>query len=186
VINTSNTFVGNASIFGKIYFPRLVTPISVVISNLIRFGVQLGLFILVASYYFFISPEPGHEISMNSNIVFLPFLLLIVALLGMGTGIIVSSLTIKYRDLSMFIGFALQFLMYLSPVVYPVSRWGKLAWVMKYNPLTCIIESFRNGFLGTGKLDIYYLIYSFIFSTIVFIVGVMLFNRVEKSFMDTI
>lgn len=185
VLSTSGTFVNNAAIFGKIYFPRLVSPISIVISNIIRFFIQFGLFLIVWTYYSWFTKE-GANIHPNAGILLLPVVVLTVSLMGMGLGIIISSLTTKYRDLSMFTGFALQLLMYLSPVIYPSVLWGHYQWVMKYNPMSYMIETFRYAFLGTGSLHPEGILYSFVISLVLFLAGVILFNRVEKSFMDTV
>lgn len=181
---TSNTFVANAGIFGKVYFPRLATPISIVISNLIKLGIQVLLFIGIAFYrdYFH-----GAQININETILLLPVLILLMAVMGLGLGIIFSALTTKYRDLSFLLTFGIQLLMYATPIIYPLSfTSGKLHQILSYNPLTPIIENFRYAFFGIGYLDISGLIYTTVFSVVVLIVGVVIFNRVEKNFMDTV
>jgi lipopolysaccharide transport system permease protein len=180
---TSNTFIVNAHIFGKVYFPRLVIPISVVISNMIRFIIQFSLFIAVLVYYIL---QTDHGTEPNAYLLLLPLLLIIMAGLGLGLGIIVSSLTTKYRDLSYLVGFAVQLLMFLSPVIYPVSLWGEHGWIMLLNPMSSVIEAFRYGFMGTGSFPLLPLCYSFAVTVLILAAGTLLFNRVEKSFMDTI
>ncbi len=181
---TSNTFVANAGIFGKVYFPRLATPISIVISNLIKLGIQVLLFIGIAVYRVYFH---GAQININETILLLPVLILLMAIMGLGLGIIFSALTTKYRDLSFLLTFGIQLLMYATPIIYPLSfTSGKLHQILSYNPLTPIIENFRYAFFGIGYLDISGLIYTTVFSVVVLIVGVIIFNRVEKNFMDTV
>jgi len=181
---TSNTFVANAGIFGKVYFPRLATPISIVISNLIKLGIQVLLFVGIAIYRVYFN---GAEININETILLLPILILLMAIMGLGLGIIFSALTTKYRDLSFLLTFGIQLLMYATPIIYPLSfTSGKLHQILSYNPITPIIENFRYAFFGIGYLDIAGLIYTVIFSLVVLILGVIIFNRVEKNFMDTV
>jgi lipopolysaccharide transport system permease protein len=181
---TSNTFVANAGIFGKVYFPRLATPISIVISNLIKLGIQVLLFTGIAIYRVYFN---GAEININETILLLPILILLMAIMGLGLGIIFSALTTKYRDLSFLLTFGIQLLMYATPIIYPLSfTSGKLHQILSYNPITPIIENFRYAFFGIGYLDIAGLIYTTIFSLVVLILGVIIFNRVEKNFMDTV
>ena len=183
LMGTSNTFTANAGIFGKVYFPRLSVPVSVVISNLISFGIRFGVFVAFL-VYFVVS---GAEVRPNWWILLLPVLLLIMAVMGLGLGIIVSSLTTKYRDLQQLVGFGTQLLMYASPIIYPLSTVdGFWRTVILANPLTPIIEIFRLAFLGTGALEPVYLLYSVLFTLVVFLIGVLLFNRVENTFMDTV
>lgn len=180
---TSNTFVSNAGIFGKVYFPRLSAPVSVVISNLISFSIRMGVFLIFWAY--FLLAVPG--IHANLWMLMLPLLLLLMAGMGLGFGIIVSSLTTKYRDLQQLVGFGVQLLMYATPVIYPISTvtgvWRKL---IMANPMTPIVEVFRLGFLGTSSLDPIWLLYSAGFTIVVLFVGLMLFNHTEASFMDTV
>ena len=183
LLNTANTFIANAGIFGKIYFPRLVIPISTVISNSIRFGIQF--FLLIAFLLFYIFVRDIH-ISITYYVLYVPILIIIMGVMGLGFGIMISSLTTKYRDIALFLGFALQLLMYLTPVIYPASLWGKYQWVMDINPMTPIIESFRHAMLGSGHFDMTGIIYSGIFSIVVFLIGAILFTRTEKTFMDTV
>ncbi len=181
---TSNTFVANAGIFGKVYFPRLATPISIVISNLIKLGIQVLLFVGIALYRVYFH---GAQININETILLLPVLILLMAIMGLGLGIIFSALTTKYRDLSFLLTFGIQLLMYATPIIYPLSfTSGKLHQILSYNPITPIIENFRYAFFGIGYLDISGLIYTTIFSLVVLILGVIIFNRVEKNFMDTV
>ncbi len=183
LLNTANTFIANAGIFGKIYFPRLVIPISTVISTSIRFGIQF--FLLIAFLLFYIFVRDIH-ISITYYVLYVPILIIIMGVMGLGFGIMISSLTTKYRDIALFLGFALQLLMYLTPVIYPASLWGKYQWVMDINPMTPIIESFRHAMLGSGHFDMTGIIYSGIFSIVVFLIGAILFTRTEKTFMDTV
>ncbi|AZA53054.1 ABC transporter permease [Chryseobacterium sp. G0201] len=182
LIGTSNTFSGNAAIFGKVYFPRLVTPISIVISNLMRLGVQFLLFILVWAYYF----SKG-EIQPNIWILATPFLVVLMAIFALGVGMIFSSLTTKYKDLVMLLGFGISLYMYATPVIYPVSSlpgyFKKLAY---YNPLTGIFECFKYGWLGVGDFSPVMLGISTIIIFALLAIGVVVFNKVEKTFMDTV
>ena len=181
---TSNTFIANASIFGKVYFPRLTTPISIVLSNLIKLGIQLVLLIAVAAYRVIFN---GITIEANWTLLMLPLLILILAIMGLGLGIIFSSLTTKYRDLSFLLTFAVQLLMYATPVIYPLNfTSGKLHTIISYNPLTPIMENFRYALFNVGAFDLKGLIYAGIFSLITLAFGIILFNKVEKSFMDTV
>lgn len=180
---TSNTFVNNAGIFGKVYFPRLSVPVSVVISNLISFSIRLGVFL--AFWVYFLLARSG--IHANLWMLMLPVLLLLMAGMGLGFGIIISSLTTKYRDLQQLVGFGVQLLMYATPVIYPISTvtgiWQKL---IMANPMTAIVEVFRLGFLGTSSLDPIWLLYSAGFTLVVLFIGLLLFNHTEASFMDTV
>ncbi len=181
--STSNTFTANASVLGKVYFPRLIIPISVVISNIISFGIRLGVFLGFLIYYLAI----GADISPNWWILSLPLLLLIMAGFGLGLGIIVSSLTTKYRDLQQLIGFGVQLLMYATPVIYPISSLQEnWQWLVIANPMTPVVETFRLAFLGVSGLSPMYLLYSISFTLVVLLIGVFIFNRVEATFMDTV
>jgi len=180
---TANTFQVNSSIFGKVYFPRLIPPISVAISSLAKFGVQLAMFLCFYVFFSIISPD----VTITYYIFWVPFLILLMALLGLGFGIIVSSLTTKYRDLSFMINIGVQLLMYASPVIYPLSSAPeKWRWVLQLNPMTTIIEIFRIGFLGQGSFSLHALIYTVCVVFGVLITGVIIYNRVEKTFMDTV
>lgn len=181
---TSNTFVANAGIFGKVYFPRLATPISIVISNLIKLGIQILLFALIAVYRVYFHDA---RININETMLLFPLLILLMAIMGLGLGIIFSALTTKYRDLSFLLTFGIQLLMYATPIIYPLSfTAGKLHQILSFNPITPIIENFRYAFFGIGCLDVAGLLYSAVFSVIVLVLGVLIFNRVEKNFMDTV
>jgi len=180
---TSNTFVSNSNLFGKVYFPRLAVPISVLISNMITFLIQLALFVAFVLFFLF----SGSAIQPNVWIFFLPVLMLMMAGLGMGFGIIISSLTTKYRDLRFLVTFGVQLLMYATPVIYPVSSVPeRFRPLILANPVTPIVETFRYAFLGAGTVDLGHLLYSFIFMLVVVVLGIVIFNRVEQTFMDTV
>lgn len=180
---TSSTFIGNAAIFGKVYFPRLVTPISSIISNLLKFSLQFILFILI--YWIFIAR--GTLVRPNYHVVYLPFLLIILAGFGFSFGLIISSLTTKYRDLNFLVSIGLQILMYASSVVFSVDIFGPhLRKIIIWNPLLWILEAFRYAFIGIGTWSWHGLAYSAVFMLIVLSFAVIVFNRVEKTFMDTV
>lgn len=180
---TATTFTGNAAIFGKVYFPRLVTPVSTVISGLINFTVQFVMFLGFTIYYY----ANGAPIHPNIFILLTPFLLLELSALSLGFGIIISSLTTKYRDLAVLVTFGVQLWMYATPVVYPASQiGGKLKTLMMLNPVSPIVESFRYAFLGSGSIPWNFLGISVITTLVVLFIGVVLFSRVEKTFMDTV
>ena len=181
---TSNTFVANAGIFGKVYFPRLATPISIVISNLIKLGIQVLLFLAIMVYQIF---TKDIQVNVNMHILILPYLILLMAVMGLGLGIIFSALTTKSRDLSFLLTFGIQLLMYATPIIYPLSyTGGKLHTIISMNPLTPIMESFRYAFFSIGSFDWSGLAYTSIFSFGVLFLGIIIFNQVEKSFMDTV
>jgi lipopolysaccharide transport system permease protein len=180
---SAGTFVNNASIFGKVYFPRLTVPVSVVISNIIKFGIQFTLFFAMLAYYY----AKGAPIHPNALILLTPALVLIMAALGLGAGIIVSSLTIRYRDLQVLITFGVQLLMYATPVIYPLSMIsGKYRWLVLANPMSALVETFRYAFLGAGTFDLMNLGYSAAVTLIILFIGIVLFNHVERTFMDTV
>ena len=183
---TSDTFKANASIFGKVYFPRIITPLSVVISNLIKFGIQF--FIFVAFYLFFYIQ--GVALSLNVFVLFFPFLIVLMGILGLGLGMLISSMVTKYRDLSYLISFGVQLLMYLSAVMYPMAliqeKMPDYAWLVQYNPLAYIIETTRYILLGVGTISVWGLVYTVCVTVIVFFVGLLVFNKTEKSFIDTV
>lgn len=180
---TSSTFTANAGIFGKVYFPRLVTPISTVISGLINFGVQFLMFLGFMAYFMI----KGSPIEPNLWILITPLLLVQLAALALGFGIIISSMTTKYRDLAVLVTFGVQLWMYATPVVYPASQiGGKLKTLMMLNPVSPIVESFRYAFLGSGSIPWNYLGISVVTTLVVLFAGVVLFSRVEKTFMDTV
>lgn len=178
----SNTFVSNARLFGKVYFPRLITPISTTISAMINFGVQFIMYLCFVIYYACVG-----AISPNAYILLTPVLIIMCALLSIGLGIIVSSLTTKYRDLSVLVGFGITLWMYLTPVVYPASQIdASLLPLFMLNPMAPIIEAFRYAFLGAGMFSWGYLGISFLTTLVVLTVGIVLFGKVERTFMDTI
>jgi lipopolysaccharide transport system permease protein len=181
---TSNTFVANAGIFGKVYFPRLATPISIVMSNLIKLGIQVLLFLAIMLYQMVFNKIQVH---VNMYIIILPYLIFLMAIMGLGLGIIFSALTTKYRDLSFLLTFGIQLLMYATPIIYPLSYTsGKLHTIISMNPLTPIMESFRFAFFSIGTFDWTGLAFTSIFSFSVLFIGIIIFNQVEKSFMDTV
>ena len=179
---TSNVFVGNAGIFGKVYFPRLVMPITIVISNLMRFGVQFLLFIVVFFYYWY-----KGEVTPNWWVLFTPIFILMMSLFALGVGMIFSSLTTKYRDLSMLLSFGISLYMYATPVIYPTSMLSaKIQPYAKYNPLTGIFEGFKYAWMGVGEFHPIMLVYSSVIILILLAIGTVIFNKVEKGFMDTV
>lgn len=183
LVGSSNTFTANAGVFGKVYFPRLSVPISVVVSNLISFAIRFVIFLLFIAYF----KLSGVNIHPSLWILIFPLLLLIMALMGLGIGIIISSLTTKYRDLQQLVSFGIQLLMYATPVIYPFSSIeGGWRLVILANPMTPVVEIFRLAFLGVSEMAPISLLYSLIFALAVFFVGTLIFNRVESTFMDTV
>jgi len=186
ITKTSETFTANQNIFGKVYFPRLTTPLSVVITNLIKLAIQFTLFLAI---YFYFKLFTDITIQIAWHLTLIPVLVITMAFLGLGIGLIISSLTTKYRDLKFLITFGVQLAMYATPVVYPLKNVPEnYRWLLQLNPMTNIIETFKIGFFGieNGVFSIYYLGYSIIATFVIFILGLQLFTRVEKSFMDTI
>ena len=189
---TSNTFVANAGIFGKVYFPRLVMPISNVISNLLKLSIQFGFFVIIYIIYYFVDPTCTAHLTWYAFL--LPLLVVLLAGLALGFGTIFSSLTTKYRDLQVLLSFLVQLWMYATPIVYPLSKTGSMRFMgipvhtfMCINPVTPIIETFKYGFLGCGEFVGWrWLIYSFVFMCLLLGVGILVFNKVQKSFMDTV
>ena len=180
---TSDTFVANAPIFGKVYFPRLTVPVSVVITNLLTFGVQFCLFLAFMLFFYL----AGSDIKPNALVLLMPLLLLQMAALGLGSGILISSLTTKYRDLSFVVAFGVQLWMYATPVVYPLSQIpAKWQWVYMLNPMAAIIEMFRYAFLGAGSVRIWFFLESLGITALILLAGIVIFGRVEKTFMDTV
>lgn len=183
---TSDTFKANAAIFGKVYFPRIITPLSVVISNLVKFGIQFLIFIAFYIFYYF----KGADLNLNSLILFFPLLILIMGILGLGLGMLISAMVTKYRDFSHLIGFGIQLLMYLSAVMYPMElikdKLPKYGWIVEYNPLAYIIETARYMLLNVGEISIGGLSYTFVVTVTVFFIGLLVFNKTEKSFIDTV
>ncbi|TGK09965.1 ABC transporter permease [Leptospira fletcheri] len=183
LINTSNTFVSNAGIFSKVYFPRLAVPVSIIFSSLIKFSIQFTLFILFYIYYI----SEGADLSLQWSVLLFPIFIFQIALLGLGFGIIVSSMTTKYRDLSLLVNFGVQLAMYATPVVYPLSIVPeKFKVFYNLNPMASIIENFRFSFLGTGYFDSYAWTQSWIITLVVFFIGVIAFSKVERDFVDTV
>lgn len=181
--NTANTFVSNANIFGKVYFPRLAVPISVIIINLATFAIQFALFLCFLGYFL----ARGAPISPSSRMVLVPLLMVHMGILGLGIGIIVSSLTTKYRDLTFVVGFGTQLWMYATPIVYPMSQVPeKWQWLLALNPMAVVIEAFRSAFLGGGDIRFDFLAISFAMTLTIFGIGIILFSRIEKTFMDTV
>lgn len=180
---TSDTFSANANIFGKVYFPRMIIPLSIVVSNLIKLGVQFILFTSVWIYYL-VSSDLVHP---NATIALVPFLIILMGFMGLSFGIIISSMTTKYRDLKFLVTFGIQLLMYASPIVYPLSIVPeKYKWIILANPITSVIETFKYAFMGVGEFNWFHLGYSFGFTSIIFFISLIIFHKVEKSFMDTI
>ena len=183
----SNTFLSNAGIFGKVYFPRLISPLSDVISNLVRFSIQFGLFLIVYLYYLI---WPGDFIvEPNWTICLVPLLIMMLAGLALGFGILFSSMTTKYRDLQLLLGFFVSLWMYATPVIYPLSTItnAKLKFIMQLNPLTGIVEFFKYGFLGASQAPEWWMLgYSFCFMCVLLGIGIVVFNKVQRSFMDTV
>jgi lipopolysaccharide transport system permease protein len=182
--STSSTFVTNSNIFGKVYFPRLIMPMAVVISNLAKFGIQFVFFLVILGYYL---SQPNTGLTVSWTVVLTPLLLLIAGMLGLSAGLIISSLTTKYRDVNHLIGFFVQFAMYATPVVYPLSIVSdKYRGYLLLNPMTGVIETFKYSYLGSGHLNFGLLAYSFVFATVLFAIAITVFSKVEKSFMDTV
>lgn len=180
---TSNVFTLNASLFGKVYFPRAVTPISIVISNLIQFAIGFSLFLALYFYYIF----TGASIKPNFTLFLFPALVLIMGFMGLGLGMLISAMTTKYRDLQYLVQFGVQLLMYATPVIYPISEIPqKYQWIILANPMSGVIETFKYSFLGTGTFSWPLLSYSAGFTVVIFILGLLVFNHTEKNFMDTV
>jgi len=182
----STTFSSNVNVFSKVYFPRLVVPFSAIISNLVKFSIQLALFLVIYFYYYY----NGANIQPNAYIFLFPILVMMIAGLGFGFGIIISSMTTKYRDLAILFGFLTQLWMYATPVIYPLSvmeeRYSKYMWILELNPLASIVECLRYGFMGEGTFTWFSLGYSFIFTIFIILIGIFMFNKVERSFIDVV
>jgi lipopolysaccharide transport system permease protein len=183
---TSDTFKANAAIFGKVYFPRIITPLSVVISNLVKFGIQFFIFIGFYIFYYF----QGANLGLNGLVLFFPILIVIMGILGLGLGMLISAMVTKYRDFSHLIGFGIQLLMYLSAVMYPMElikdKLPGYGWIVEYNPLAYIIETARYMLLDVGEVSVLGLSYILVVTTAVFVIGLLVFNKTEKSFIDTV
>lgn len=181
--SNAGTFTENAGIFGKVYFPRLVTPISNVFVNLLNFGISMTITIIIGAVYMY----RGENVNPNLALLLVPLLVVELGMLGMGCGIIVSSMTTKYRDLSVLVGFGMQLWMYATPVVYPVSQIPeKYQSFMMINPVAPIMETFRYAFFGTGHIPILWLCISIAVTGVIFLFGILIFNQVERTFMDTV
>lgn len=179
----SQTFISNANIFGKVYFPRLVVPVSIVVSNLLKLVIQFGLFLIVYAYFLM----KGYDIRPNYYALLFPLLVLMLAGLGLGFGIIFSSMTTKYRDLVFFLTFGVSLWQYATPIIYPLSTISEdNRWIMELNPLTSIVETFKYGFLGVGTFNWSSLIYSLSFTIVLLIIGIIVFNKVQRNFMDVV
>jgi lipopolysaccharide transport system permease protein len=181
---TSNTFAHNAHIFGKVYFPRIVMPIAIVLSNIAKFAIQFALLVVIMIYYQF----NGYPIHLGWSLLLIPYLVFLMAALGLGAGIIVSSLTAKYKDFTHLLLFGVQLWMYITPVAYPISFIEGKSYknLIMMNPLSAIVETFRFSLFNTGQLDLFFLGYSTIVTLVVLVLGLMLFTRVESTFMDTV
>ena len=180
--STANTFTGNAGILGKVYFPRLVMPISTVMTNLISFGIQMAMFLIFLVYYWV-----QGAVNPNWYVLLTPVLIVHMAMLSLGTGVIISALTTKYRDLKMLVGFGVQLWMYATPVAYDIGIIpAKYMGLYMLNPMTPVVNAFRTAFLGLGSFEIGYYLLSWIVTALILFVGVVLFSRVEKTFMDTV
>ncbi len=183
LIKTSTIFRDNQGIFGKVYFPRVISPLSVVISNLLRFGIQMILFLFLFSYYSF----QGAIISVGLEILLFPIFILFMAMQGLGLGMIITSLTTKYRDLVYLVSFGIQLMMYAAPVIYPLSSLnGKMYWIVAINPMSFVIEGIRKSILGVGFLTLESFVYTSFISLIILIMGLLIFNKTQKNFIDTI
>jgi len=183
---TSTVFKDNAAMLGKVYFPRLIMPLSIVLSNLIKFAVQLVLFIVLLIFYWI----KGAVILPNAFILLFPLLIILIAAQGLGLGMIISAVTTKYRDLAFIVSFGVPLLMYTTTVIYPLSevlqKFHNYSWLIKLNPVTAVIETFRYGFLGKGSFSWELLGYSIVITAFLLITGTIIFNRVEKNFVDTV
>jgi len=183
---TSTVFKDNSAMFGKVYFPRLIMPLSLVVSNLVRFGVQMLLFLFMIGYY---AVNKGF-FGMNWYVLLFPVLILLMGCLGLGLGMIITAMTTKYRDLTFLVTFGVQLLMYGTTIIYPLStavtQYPKYAWIIKYNPMTPILETFRYGFLGKGSFSWESLGYCTVATFVIALLGIIIFNKVEKNFVDTV
>lgn len=181
---TSDTFKKNEAIFGKVYFPRIIMPLSIIVSNLLKFGIQL--LILIVFYVYFVFS--GYNLTPNLYIFLFPVLVLFMGMLGLGLGMIISSMVTKYRDLTFLVSFGVQLLMYVSLVVLPLSLFQEKGyeWVVKYNPMAYIIESTRYMLLSEGRVSVFGIVYTCVTTLIILLMGIIIFNKTEKSFIDTI
>jgi len=183
ILKNSTVFRDNANLFSKVYFPRIILPMSIVFSSMIRFFIQLFLFIVILVIYSF----KGFQIHLSFAVLLIPYLLILMAALGQGLGLIISSLTTKYRDLALLVNFGVQLLMFSTTVTYPLSAApNNFKFLIELNPMTTILETFRYAFLGQGSFSITAILYTTIATIIIFLLGIILFNKVEKNFIDTI
>ncbi len=189
LLNTSDTFKKNEAIFGKVYFPRVIMPMSIVVSNLLKFGIQFFIFIIFYGYYVF----SGMSIAVSMTLFYLPLLVFSMGFLGLGLGMIISSMVTKYRDLTFLVNFGIQLLMYVSAVIYPVSvakekmqNYPIVVSFIEYNPMTIVIENFRNIVFGDATVSLIQIGYMLTVSLILFMVGLAIFNKTEKTFIDTV
>lgn len=184
---TSDTFKKNASIFGKVYFPRVIMPMATVITNLVKLGIQLLIFI---GFYVFFIANGTMENTLGTKIILFPFLVVIMGLLGLGMGMLISSMVTKYRDLSFLVSFGVQLLMYVSAVMYPMAlikeKLPELGWLIEYNPLAYVVETSRYILLNEGTISIGGLVYTTVVTIVIFFLGLLIFNKTEKSFIDTV
>lgn len=183
---TSDTFKKNENIFGKVYFPRIIMPLSVIISNLLKFGIQLLVFLVFYVYFVF----TGYDIQPSLTLAFFPLLVVCMGMLGLGLGMIISSMVTKYRDLTFLVSFGVQLLMYMSAVMYPLSlikeKLAEYAWVVEYNPMAHVIEMARQMLLNQGEIVFSQVLFVFVFAVLVLLFGMVIFNKTEKTFIDTI
>lgn len=183
---TSSVFRDNAAVMGKVYFPRLIMPLSIVMSNLVRFSVQFILFLILLAWFGF----KGSHIAPNFYLLLFPLLILLIAAQGLGLGMMISAVTTKYRDLAFVVSFGVPLLMYATTVIYPLSevqvKYPAYSWLVTYNPVTAVIETFRYGFLGKGSFSWYLLGYNCVITSLILAAGVIIFNKVERSFIDTV
>lgn len=184
LVKNASTFTANAGVFGKVYFPRLTMPISNVLSAIIQFGIQMIMVVIFMIYYCAVGEVHPNYLAFLA----IPFVLIHLGIMGMGCGIIISSMTTKYRDLSVLVGFGIQLWMYITPVVYPLSQADNplLRRILLINPVTAPVEVFRYALLGEGTIEPLYLIWSCVFTVFVLLFGIMIFNKIEKTFMDTV
>lgn len=180
---TSNTFTANASLFGKVYFPRAITPLSIIVSNLIQFAIGLALFLTIYCYCYFI----GYDLKLNNTILLFPLLILMMGGMGLGLGMLVSAMTTKYRDLQYLVEFGVQLLMYATPVILPLSSIPERYQPFLYlNPMTGVLETFKYAFFSTGTFSWVLIGYSTVFTIVSLLVGILVFNYTEKNFMDVV
>lgn len=186
LVATSDTFKKNEAIFGKVYFPRIIMPMSIVVSNLLKFGIQMFIFIMFYLYFYF----NGANVTPNISLVLLPVLILFMAMIGLGLGMIISSMVTKYRDLTFLVNFGVQLLMYVSAVMYPLSlvreKLPDYSWIVELNPMAYMVEMGRYMLLDKGEVSTFGILYTMSFSIVILFLGIMIFNRTEKSFIDTI